>query len=213
LLLEAAVNDGRCSLRWYRWEQPTVSLGYFQDASAIGGLAELADLPVVRRLSGGGAIVHDQELTYACALPAAHPFAQRPRDLYERIHQRIIDVLAEFGLIAQLRGNHDKNRDSEFLCFGRGDAFDVVIGKENILGSAQRRRKGAILQHGSLVVRRSTHAPQFRGILDFAPGQIDVEQLLQRLAGHVSALLSGKVVFQSLAPDERDVPGQLALDR
>jgi lipoyl(octanoyl) transferase len=213
LLLEAAVNEGACALRWYRWDQPTLSLGYFQDPTAVSGDAVLAGLPIVRRLSGGGAIVHDQELTYSCALSATHPYAHQPRELYTRIHQCIIEVLAEFGLLAAFRGHHDRKRDGEFLCFGRGDAFDVVIGSEKILGSAQRRRKGAILQHGALVLRRSLHAPQFQGILDFATGPIDVDELSQRLTDRVAQLLSAEPGVQPLSDDELNSVRELVSQR
>lgn len=204
LLLQAAVDDDRSSLRWYRWDQPTVSVGYFQDPAAIGQFPKLALLPVVRRLSGGGAIVHDVELTYACALPASHPLAREPRELYTLIHGAIVDVLAEFGVIAKLRGSEETGRSGEFLCFSRGDSFDVVVGAEKVLGSAQRRRKGAILQHGALVLRRSAYAPQFSGILDLVAVTIDVERLLERLVAQVAGLLSENVYEQPLSAAELD---------
>ena len=65
----------------------------------------------------------------------------------------------------------DRNR--EFLCFGRGDAQDLVVDTptgevHKVLGSAQRRRRGAVLQHGSLLLRRSDAAPEFPGLFDLA---------------------------------------------
>src|SRR5262249_39204661 len=59
-----------------------------------------------------------------------------------------------------------------FLCFGRGDLRDVVLKGHKIVGSAQRRRRGGILQHGSVLLRRSDHAPQFPGLLDLAPSVV-----------------------------------------
>jgi hypothetical protein len=103
----------------------------------------------------GGAIVHDRELTYSCALAASHPFVREPRKIYTSVHLAVIELLAGYGLSATLRGESLPGLDREFLCFGRGDQDDVVIGPEKILGSAQRRRKGAVLQHGSLVLWRS----------------------------------------------------------
>lgn len=203
-LLEAAVHHDRCSMRWYQWERPTVSLGYFQNLATIDAYSELAGLPVVRRLSGGGAIVHDRELTYACALPASHPLAREPRALYTRIHARIIEVLAEFGVPAEFRGERDAGRDGQFLCFGRGDAFDVVMDGQKILGSAQRRRKGAVLQHGALVLSRSPHAPQFPGILDLWPSstKIEIARLSEQLVAGVAQSISGQYDASPLTPDE-----------
>jgi len=202
VLLDAAVAGETCTLRCYRWERPTVSLGYFQDSTSASQLPELRDLPIVRRLTGGGAIVHDDELTYACALPASHPLASAPRDLYTCVHRRVIDVLAEFGVAATLRGNSEVDRSREFLCFGRGDDFDVVFGGAKILGSAQRRRKGAILQHGSLLLRRSRHALKFPGILDLTKDAFDAAVLAWRLSDRIADLLSENPIPSSLSEDE-----------
>jgi lipoate-protein ligase A len=96
----------------------------------------------------------------------------------------------------------DAGRAGEFLCFGRGDAFDVVLGGHKVLGSAQRRRKGAILQHGSLVLRRSSFAPQFPGIADLADFSLSESALAERLAGAVGAVISSRIVPRELTPDE-----------
>jgi lipoyl(octanoyl) transferase len=175
-LLEAALGRGLCTVRWYRWETATVSLGYFQDATAASTAPELAGCPVVRRLTGGGAILHHHEWTYSCTVPPDHPLAAAPSNLYELIHERIIAALAEQGIHAALRGDRQPGKDQAFLCFGRGDPRDVVMGGHKVVGSAQRRRRGAILQHGSVLLRRSEFAPQFPGALDLAgKAEIDAE--------------------------------------
>jgi len=205
LLLEQAVVSGTCALRWYRWDRPTISLGHFQDPRHVSEMPELATLPIVRRLSGGGAIVHDCELTYSCGVPAAHPLAVAPRELYTLVHEAIIGVLRPLGVAAQFRGAPDSSRASEFLCFGRGDSFDVVIGPHKVLGSAQRRRKGAILQHGSLVIGRSTFAPQFPGINDLSPRPVVPLTLVEVLAAAVGAVLSPEPRLGRLTSGERRI--------
>lgn len=152
-LLNAAIEEEGSLVRLYRWSEPTVSLGYFQSLAATRDHPLLRELPVVRRLSGGGAILHHHELTYSVTLSAGHPLARIPREMYTSVHFCVVNVLAEFGVAASLRGAADESRGGRFLCFGRGDAFDVVMGQHKVLGSAQRRRKGAILQHGSLILR------------------------------------------------------------
>jgi len=186
-LLESAVA-GRGSLRWYRWDQATLSLGYFQSPEQALADSRLRNLPIVRRLSGGGAIVHHHELTYSFALPAEHLLAATPRRLYTAVHERAIGVLAEFGYLAALRGTSTSARPEEFLCFGRRDDFDVVMGGDKVLGSAQRRRKGAVLQHGSLVLERSEWAPEFPGVFDCGESAVSVPHLLERLADAVAGL-------------------------
>src|SRR5262245_45487574 len=96
VLLEAAVA-GMASLRFYRWAAPTVSLGYFQPADAIAILPRLAGLPLVRRASGGATLVHDDELTYALALPAGFAWQPKGQSWICRMHSIIAAALAQFG--------------------------------------------------------------------------------------------------------------------
>ena len=164
-LLNWAVSEQQGALRLYRWQEPTVSLGYFQDGVDTAIHPELASLPSVKRLSGGGAILHHHEWTYACALPAEHPWTREPTQMYDWIHAALIGVLAEYGVESRPRGPVQED-SPVFLCFGRQDPHDVVLAGHKIIGSAQRRRKGAVLQHGSLLWERSPYAPQYPGLLD-----------------------------------------------
>jgi lipoate-protein ligase A len=168
-LLEAALDRGECTVRWYRWREATVSLGYFQGSEAAAAIPGLLDLPIVRRLTGGGAILHHHEWTYSCAVPPGNPLAENPTQIYDRVHERIVAALAEQKIRAALRGEALADREGTFLCFGRGDPRDIVLNGHKILGSAQRRRRGAVLQHGSLLVQSSEHAPQFPGLVDLEP--------------------------------------------
>lgn len=202
-LLESAVAGGPPTVRWYRWNRPTISVGYFQSPALALVDERLQNLPVVRRLSGGGAIVHHHELTYSCTLPAGHPLAGTQRDLYLAVHERIIAVLAEFGYQTQFRGQPVPGRAGEFLCFRRGDDFDVVMAADKVLGSAQRRRKGAVLQHGSLILERSEWTPEFPGVFDCAGHATPVAELIERLAESVAGLLAMTTVIAHLTPIER----------
>lgn len=203
-LLESAVAGGPCTVRWYRWDEATLSIGYFQGLDEARGNPRFCHLPVVRRLSGGGAIVHHHELTYSCTLPARHPLAADARQLYTVVHGRIVEVLAESGVSVALRGKVDSDRANEFLCFGRGDDFDVVMAGHKVLGSAQRRRKGAVLQHGSLVLRRSEWAPEFPGIFDCGAPTVSPADLIGRLAPAVGSLFASRLEHCSISADEHE---------
>lgn len=196
-LLEAAIERRQCTVRWYRWETATVSLGYFQDASAAHSTPGLAGLPVVRRLSGGGAILHHHEWTYSCAVPVGHRLTHEPGRIYELVHEQILTALSEFGVRAALRGEAQSERDAAFLCFGRGDRRDIVLHGHKIVGSAQRRRRGSILQHGSVLLRRSEYAPQFPGVLDLmtgAPSQAEFDGDFARRAAQLTGSVFGEAV-------------------
>jgi lipoate-protein ligase A len=211
-LLESAVAGGQFTLRWYRWDQATLSVGYFQAGNAAQDDARFRGLPVVRRLSGGGAIIHDHEWTYSCTLPAGHDLARSAHELYACVHEGVIRALAEFGFSAELRGKTEACRGQEFLCFGRGDSFDVVMGGHKILGSAQRRRKGAVLQHGSLVLRASRWAREFPGVFDCAGRAVPESDLLDRLTTALGDRFAARFELGRLSPEECHRARQLCPD-
>ncbi len=171
-LLDAAVA-GAVGGRWYRWAEPTLSLGHFQKGRAFdeatADAATVPDLPRVRRLSGGGAIVHHHEWTYALAVPRGHALAATPERFYEAVHRELIAALAAAGVTARLRGEDGSDGPEPTLCFLRSDPRDVVVRDaagvvRKVVGSAQRRRKGAVLQHGSLLAATSPFAPEAPGL-------------------------------------------------
>jgi lipoate-protein ligase A len=203
-LLEAATDARLSVFRWFRWDEPTLSLGYFQSADdpMIGG--RFAGLAKVRRLSGGGAILHHREWTYSCTLPPAHPLSDRATELYARVHTAIIEALAEFGVAAAMRGEQVAHAEGRFLCFLRGDPRDVVCGGENhqhkILGSAQRRRRGAVLQHGSLVLRASEHAPEIPGLAELTDDPPDERRLIEAINARIPAAMGWDTATAAITP-------------
>jgi lipoate-protein ligase A len=169
VLLQSAIDREVATLRWYQWCEPTVSMGYFQRAEELKNDPRLSTLPRVRRLSGGGTLVHDQELTYSLALPVSQRLIERPMDLYRLVHQVFIDVFRKRGIELSLRGATLKRATEPVLCFAREDENDLVLTGHKVLGSAQRRRRGAILQHGGLLLKASEITPELLGIVDLAP--------------------------------------------
>lgn len=222
-LLIRAVEAGEAALRFYVWDRPTVSLGHFQNAADIP--AELSTLPAVRRLSGGGAIIHDRELTYSLALPVSHPLCGNPRQIYELAHLVIQEGLAQLGADVQLRGQTNSELAERYLCFGRGDSFDLVVstatqppfaeqvGPWKVVGSAQRRRKGAVLQHGSILLATSSQAPDFPGLRELLGGEIAADRLAEVIMQPFHSRLvdggGGAVVPELFRPDEIEVISQL----
>ncbi len=161
-LLESAIL-GSASLRFYGWSGATLSLGYFQPHAVRERNPNLVKLPFIRRPTGGDAIVHHLELTYAIALPAS-PAWQSGEPWLLRMHRVIVAALAKFGVAASLHEGCTSAPPGGLLCFNEPTCGDVMLAGAKVVGSAQRRRRGALLQHGSILLAASPFAPQLPGI-------------------------------------------------
>lgn len=179
VLMEWSAATGGCALRFYGWREPTLSLGYFQAYEDRTRHAASRDCAVVRRTSGGGAILHDAELTYSFAIPRKGRPALDRLALYRIAHTTLIELLAERGIAACLsKGSGGGAPGGQpFLCFERRAPGDVLVGKAKIAGSAQRRSPAAVLQHGSVLLQRSPAAPELDGLVDLARTSIEADQL------------------------------------
>src|SRR6476660_1233785 len=93
LLIDTAEHN-TATLRFYSWSEPTLSLGYFQRYADRQYHAASSACAVVRRQTGGGAILHDRELTYSLALPASHPLAKQNEKLYQIVHEAFVEILS-----------------------------------------------------------------------------------------------------------------------
>lgn len=186
-LLESAEATGQTTLRFYSWSEPTLSLGYFQGHEDRNEHASSNDCPLIRRASGGGAILHHHELTYSLCIPSSNRWSSKNADLYQLVHRIIIECLNQFRAgdeeEAQLYSELIESKSSvatsteqaetpgetrgskrPFLCFQRRTDGDIVIGKHKVVGSAQRRLKKSLLQHGSILLAQSKFAPELVGI-------------------------------------------------
>jgi lipoyl(octanoyl) transferase len=213
-LLFDAAQRGVASLRLYQWREPTLSLGYFQSYEDRRLHPASQNCAIVRRQTGGGAILHDHELTYSLALPAAHRLARHPQQLYTEFHDAFITVLmpliATRKQVWTLRRLNQRTAppatQEPFLCFARRACGDVVLvdrdGTESkLLGSAQRRHRGAILQHGSLLLEKSPFAPELAGWLDLTGIQLTIEVLVDSLTAAFADALALRA-FRGRFPSE-----------
>ena len=164
----AAVGAGEAppTLRLYRWRPATLSLGYFQSfADLAEQSAQVRAIPVVRRTTGGGAILHADELTYSLVLPGGDGQAGAgAAELYTLMHGLIVvavEALAPAAAPVSECGAEAADESSAggrggpFLCFARRSRHDLLAGDDKLAGSAQRRTPQALLQHGSVILSRS----------------------------------------------------------
>jgi lipoate-protein ligase A len=197
VLLERMADDNVPTLRIYRWERPTLSLGYFQPYGQRQSHRASLDADVVRRLSGGGAILHDQEITYSLVLPETHPLAADTQRLYNTVHHAIVDWLGEFSAMKATSGRlvlcekqqKSVRREEPFMCFERRSPGDVLLvdvptgsGEHKIVGSAQRRRRGSVLQQGSILWATSPAAPKIHGFTNLTGVSIPLAEAAENLS-------------------------------
>src|SRR5262249_49192152 len=126
-----------------------------------------AGLPFVRRPSGGGTLVHHHEITYAFGLPPGPPW-QTGEPWLTRVHRLIAAVLVRLGIAARPHAPAGDEPLHGFLCFPHFTAGDLLIGPGKVVGSAQRRQRGALLQHGAILLAASPYAPMLPGIRELS---------------------------------------------
>jgi lipoate-protein ligase A len=150
-------RPGRTVLRTYAWAPPALSLGYFQELDPEEIAAVLRpEYGLVRRPTGGRAIFHGDEVTYAIVSPTGDPLV--PRDAlgaYRVVHSLLIRALARIGCRADFRGESGLESEAagpedELFCFYNSTAFDLAKGGRKLVGSAQRRTRHGLLMHGSI---------------------------------------------------------------
>jgi lipoate-protein ligase A len=192
-MLETAAERGMASLRFYTWTEPSLTLGYFQPASVGEHHPNLISLPCVRRSTGGAAIVHDHELTYAFALPPSSEWKSSESWIC-RFHHLVQKVLDEVGVATQMVVCGQEQKLGEVLCFLHQTPSDLLLCGSKVAGSAQRKYRGALLQHGSLLLRRSKFAPMLAGMEDlagrdlFTPQEL-AERLIARFATDTNTVI------------------------
>jgi lipoate-protein ligase A len=215
-LLESTsrAGQGGC-LRFYHWEEPTLSLGYFQRHDDRREHEASRQCPIVRRSTGGGAIIHDVELTYCFTTAIDSHLDSNLTRYYDAFHTTLVDQLKAWRIKAELCENpqHEKPAESPFLCFQRRTSGDVLLSDYKIAGSAQRRHRGALLQHGSILLKMSVASPELPGIAELTNIDISPRSLstawVPRIADHLGITL----VEKDVTDDERQRACQICRDK
>ena len=154
-ILEAIGRGGSLpTLRLYAWEPACLSLGYAQSLTDV-------DIPrlrahgweMVRRPTGGRAVLHTDELTYSVIAPLNEPrVAGTVLESYRRLAQALVQALIMLSLPVQVNENSSSphTTDANPVCFEVPSTYEIIVGGKKLVGSAQARRKEGVLQHGSL---------------------------------------------------------------
>ena len=183
LLLTASARP-RAVLRFYRWSEPAVTIGYMQTHRA----APREGYAVIRRLTGGGVVFHDSDLTYSIACPPGHPLEQLDRMAsYNAVNRAVREGLRRAGVPAELTAAEiapgvDRRT---MICFSHPTRYDVMAGGRKVAGSAQRRTPDGMLHQGSI----RTEGPLPRPF----------EEMVDALREGFAAVLA--IEFETFTPD------------
>lgn len=151
-MLDAVARGGAPRLRLYQWRPPALSLGRFQPADDVDEAACAAHgVQIVRRPTGGRALLHGADVTYAAAFPQPTGECGGVDAVYEWLAGGLIAGLALLGVDAAV-ARHDGPAGP--VCFAGQQGADLRVGERKLCGSAQVRRHGAVLQHGSVLRHR-----------------------------------------------------------
>ena len=153
LLLLRIAGFGTPVVRIYGWDRKSVSIGYVQDYEATPREGYV----IVRRMTGGGVVFHDKDLTYTVAIPGGHPICALDRiESYHVFHRAVKEALAGFGLQAELSAAECGAVDRATMqCFVTPTRYDVLCGGQKYAGAAQRRTRDGILHQGSIDLKAS----------------------------------------------------------
>ncbi|UXS28227.1 lipoate--protein ligase family protein [Staphylococcus delphini] len=147
-------------VRFYTWNPPTLSIGYFQRLSKEIDISKVKEkgYGLVRRQTGGRGVLHDKELTYSVIVPEAHPdMPQTVTEAYRVISGGLLEGFKSLGFDAHFAVPRSKEEREKLkqprssVCFDAPSWYELVVEGKKIAGSAQTRQKGVILQHGSIL--------------------------------------------------------------
>jgi lipoate-protein ligase A len=247
LLVAQATGDLPPTLRLYAWEPPCMSLGYFQRATAEVDLAACAaaGVDVVRRPTGGRAVLHEHELTYSIVVRQAL-LPGSVLDTYQVLSEGLLAGLRYLGIKGeQVRPRPKPARNEQAAaakaedglhaaCFDAPSWYETVVAGRKIIGSAQTRRDGVILQHGSLLlsfdparltgllrVRQAERRPAMEALLaakatsvaDVTGRAVGFEEAARAITCGLAAALRLTMFQAGYAADEIELAKQLYRDK
>ena len=161
LLARAQAGETTPILRFYTWHPPAVSIGRFQKIGTAVDVEACRQrgIDIVRRITGGRAVLHHRELTYSIIARTDDPlFPTNVHGTYKIIAAGLLQGLRNLGIPAEMVSRSSRHaalvkKDSKDpACFSSPSWYEILVHNRKIIGSAQRRLSGAFLQHGSILM-------------------------------------------------------------
>ncbi|MFC2947505.1 lipoate--protein ligase family protein [Virgibacillus sediminis] len=147
------------TLRFYGWSKPTLSIGRFQKLKSINMEAlKRHDCELVRRLTGGSAVLHDNELTYSLVINEQDPsIPASVQEAYHILSKGVLSGYRNIGIDADYAlPERKRERERTSICFEKPAFYEMVVDGRKISGNAQTRKNGVVLQHGSIPISMDT---------------------------------------------------------
>jgi lipoyl(octanoyl) transferase len=204
LQISVGSHQEKPALRLFSWEPPCVSLGYAQPISDIDlNTLNTFGYGIVRRPTGGRAVLHIDELTYSVIAPDEEPRVKGSIiESYRRLADALLHALHLLGIDAKADNEYVLPQGAQKnapVCFDVPSNYEIVVGEKKIIGSAQARRHHAVLQHGSLPLYGDiTRIVDVMAFPDEAKRE-KVRARLQEHAVNVSAVLERQISWQTAA--------------
>jgi lipoate-protein ligase A len=168
------------TLRFYAWAVPSISIGYFQRVEEAVDLPRCreASIPLVRRLTGGKAVLHHREITYSVSAGVSLPGFRTIQETYLTLSRAIVFGIRALGIPAEILSAPPQPASSSPYCFAAASRHEIVVSGKKLIGSAQRRWREGFLQHGSILLSLDpSHLKFIRGA-DHSNGATSIEEIL-----------------------------------
>ncbi len=228
---EVSSHHSPPTVRFYTWNQPSVSVGYFQNVVSDLNIPLLAEkkIPWVRRITGGRGVFHHLELTYSFSAPATLPAVQFPHDIkgsYQKISLGLATGFKTLGIPVQFYTDlptffEIKKRARNPVCFSAPSWYELLIEGKKVVGSAQKRDKKGFLQQGSILLSHrledfnpffrlySEDTPEFVGLFDYLKKEIPFSDLERSFIAGWEQELGITFVKEGLTGRESELAGEL----
>lgn len=201
-ILELCTQNDPPTLRFYEWEGIPVSIGYFQPAEKIKRSLSMPDCSIVRRPTGGGAVVHNNDITFSIVFPESL-LNTSITDSYKQIN---LSVIEEIGLQENLclidtDNQSQRKQKRPGLCFDEPTRYDIIWKNIKVGGNAQRRKKGIVLHQSSFFYDKCDIQGYTRS---------DYVQIIEK---SMESLFNQKLSIQKLTTSEEKLANQLLINR
>lgn len=191
------------AIRFYRWQKPCVTIGYFQNLQELKSIFSLSGINYIRRMTGGGAVLHGDDLAVSIICRYQDINSKTTQESYKKISSAIANGLSCLNPAISVGEN---GSFSSKLCFSSPQPGDIVLNNKKLAGGAQRRSRGFLLYQGSILVYKSCKkiglADKNISIEEITAKKINIEDLEKLIISGVEKQFKVNAEKDFLSKDE-----------